>query len=311
MLKQFIKSIACSVRDWAAQYAESDDNQPNITTFTATSASNNGDQMVLLPVFDQHGVRIGSHMVPSGPTILPQSHKAQPGSVTAQHDRTWPAKLTPFIPSHPQPESETRFDQGVVFTSFDKLNEGVWPVWPSGRFALDISHQDFENTKKLQVLWATQNSSVNGGKGSVESPTTCGGKVSCRKCLGALKFVTDYWHKWIENAEGGKLNIDPRYRWRSTDGGDVDGIQDVMTLKFVPSELRGIITRPYTLETFVRLYQYSKLRWLVSRKRTRNLFDLASSWNKVIRQHLEDDASTHNQSQLDEGPMIPETEPGG
>lgn len=43
------------MRDWAAQYAESDDNQPNVTTFTATSASNNGDQMVLLPVFDQHG----------------------------------------------------------------------------------------------------------------------------------------------------------------------------------------------------------------------------------------------------------------
>ncbi|KAE9384070.1 hypothetical protein BT96DRAFT_1008466 [Gymnopus androsaceus JB14] len=159
MLKQFIKFVACSVRDWAAHYAESDDNQPNnIHTLTAA-----GDRMVLLPVFDQHGVRIASQLVSSDTTMPSQSHNAQSVPVAVQHDMTWPAKLTSFIPSHPQPESETRFDQGIVFTSFDKLNEGEWPVWPSGPFALDISYQDFEETRKLQVLWATQSSSFLAG----------------------------------------------------------------------------------------------------------------------------------------------------
>ncbi|KAE9385094.1 hypothetical protein BT96DRAFT_950093 [Gymnopus androsaceus JB14] len=73
MLKQFFKFVACSVRDWAAHYAESDDNQPN-NIHTATA----GNRIVLLPVFDQHGVRIGSQLVSSDITITSQSHNVQP-----------------------------------------------------------------------------------------------------------------------------------------------------------------------------------------------------------------------------------------
>ena len=138
---------------------------------------------------------------------------------------TWPAKLTSFIPSHPQPESETRFDQGIVFTSLDKLNEGEWPVWPSGPFALDISHQDFEETRKLQVLWATQSSSVNGGKGSFESPTTFGGKVSCRKCLGVLQCTEDSCPVVLRPVTGGPAKIEAQLACKCQCGADLKHIE--------------------------------------------------------------------------------------
>lgn len=120
---------------------------------------------------------------------------------------SWPAKLTPYIPSQLQPPSETRFDNHVSFTSVERLNDGEWPVWANGQFALDAPHKYFEENKKLQVLWATQTSSYNGGKGSVNSLTAKDGKTSSRKCLGVLKCTRNGCPIVIRPVTGGMAKI--------------------------------------------------------------------------------------------------------
>lgn len=160
-------------------------------------------------------------MIPSS-TLVPQNHHSQPipasttqakiesktnWTNTSQFDMSWPAKLTSYVPAHPQPKSETRFEQGIIFTSEDQLNGGEWPVWANGPFAIDVSHQYFEDNKKLQVLWATQTSSYNGGKGSVNSLTTSGGKISHRTCLGVLRCTDDHCPIVLRPVTGGQAKI--------------------------------------------------------------------------------------------------------
>ncbi|KAK0430415.1 hypothetical protein EV421DRAFT_1689971, partial [Armillaria borealis] len=61
-----------------------------------------------------------------------------------------------------------------------------WNSWPSDLFAKDVSLEDFKQTKKLQVNWATRS---NGGDpdGSETASTICDGKISNRRCLGGLR----------------------------------------------------------------------------------------------------------------------------
>ncbi|KAK0226743.1 hypothetical protein EDD85DRAFT_795065 [Armillaria nabsnona] len=102
-------------------------------------------------------------------------------------DLSDPVPLTVYIPLETQPEPEARrgIDDGVVFTTLSNF-PGGWNGWPSGLFAIDVSFEDFKQTKKLQVNWAMRN---NGGdpEGSETASTIRDGKISNRRCLGVLR----------------------------------------------------------------------------------------------------------------------------
>ena len=104
----------------------------------------------------------------------------------ASIDLSDPASLSQFLPLETQPDPEARnlCDNGVLFTSLDRL-DGGWNGWPSGKFALDLTHQEYQDTKNLQVHWATRN--IGGDrKGSRHSSTIADGKISHKICLGVM-----------------------------------------------------------------------------------------------------------------------------
>ncbi len=97
-----------------------------------------------------------------------------------------PAPLTVYIPLKTQPEQEARrgIDDGVVFTTLSNF-PGGWNGWPSGLSAMDVSFEDFKQTKRLQVNWAIHS---NGGdpEGSETASMIRNGKISNRRCLGVI-----------------------------------------------------------------------------------------------------------------------------
>jgi hypothetical protein len=101
-------------------------------------------------------------------------------------DLSNPAKCTPFVPLNPQPPSACKFDQGVIATSLANI-EGGWNEWVNGPFWIEVTHEEFVQTKRLLQHWATKGNSSDNGKGSVHSPTPAGGKVTNKKCLGVLE----------------------------------------------------------------------------------------------------------------------------
>ncbi|KIK53811.1 hypothetical protein GYMLUDRAFT_249999 [Collybiopsis luxurians FD-317 M1] len=121
----------------------------------------------------------------SGPTEKP-SPLFHDFSKWAPLDLSTPAPLSSFTPLDPQPMAEfwNNCDSGVIFTSLENLTAG-WDGWPSGRFALDLTHKEFLSTKGLQVHWATRNS---GGDriGQCNSVNIYGGKISTKQCLGVI-----------------------------------------------------------------------------------------------------------------------------
>ncbi|KAJ4469617.1 hypothetical protein C8R41DRAFT_925056 [Lentinula lateritia] len=54
----------------------------------------------------------------------------------------------------------------------------------------------------------------------------------------------------------------------------------------------GVLTAPVTVPD-IRLTGLADARWLVSRKRTRNLFDLANLWKKEVFQRMDVDTATN------------------
>ncbi|KIK53021.1 hypothetical protein GYMLUDRAFT_250730 [Collybiopsis luxurians FD-317 M1] len=121
----------------------------------------------------------------SGPTEKP-SPLFHDFSKWAPLDLSTPAPLSSFTPLDPQPMAEFRnnCDSGVIFTSLENLTAG-WDGWPSGQFALDLTHKEFLSTKGLQVHWATRNS---GGDriGQCNSVNIYGGKISTKQYLGVI-----------------------------------------------------------------------------------------------------------------------------
>lgn len=94
--------------------------------------------------------------------------------------------------------------------------------------------------------------------------------------------VLGYWRDWINRAESNNYNvIFPRF---SGDSADLDS---------TPEELMLTVTESSGEEFFVpdiRKIGILNRRMIVSRKRTRNLFDLTSLWKKTVLTHLDEDA---------------------
>ena len=66
-------------------------------------------------------------------------------------DLSNPARLTSFAPLDPQPFSSTTLDVGAVATSLTRIEGGEWDPWANGPFCLDLTHDEFIQSKQLGV----------------------------------------------------------------------------------------------------------------------------------------------------------------
>ena len=93
--------------------------------------------------------------------------------------------------------------------------------------------------------------------------------------------VLGYWRGWLAAAESNTFNI--RYPAFSGDTGDLEDVEPARCV--VVSTPTGPLPIPD-----VRTIGFANRRMIVSRKRTRNLFDLTSLWKKTVITRMDRDA---------------------
>jgi hypothetical protein len=92
--------------------------------------------------------------------------------------------------------------------------------------------------------------------------------------------VLGFWRGWLAAAESNTYNI--RYPVFSGETGDLEAVSDSRCVVVeTPTGPRPIPD--------VRTIGFANRRMIVSRKRTRNLFDLTSLWKKTVITRLERD----------------------
>ena len=108
--------------------------------------------------------------------------------------------------------------------------------------------------------------------------------------------ITKYWEEWYERAEKGQFSNDPSRPFPAPDPGYEHGITDVRPDLFLRiSDAKGE-------DLFIpdlRKIGLLGCRWVVSRKRNTNLFDLANVWKKVVFRQLDEAIA-------EEGGVVPE-----
>ncbi|THU75709.1 hypothetical protein K435DRAFT_880309 [Dendrothele bispora CBS 962.96] len=151
----------------------------------------------------QQGLAQQSHglhpSVPQSKVQLPPEAKITTNVAHNSNPYSWksldlsdPAPTTKFTPLAPQLKALCRNnrDSGVLFTSLELLEGEQWTNWPSGPFAMDFNHREFEASKSLQVHWATRSGSGSNGRGhghgSHSSSTIDGGFETFKQCLGVM-----------------------------------------------------------------------------------------------------------------------------
>ena len=86
--------------------------------------------------------------------------------------------------------------------------------------------------------------------------------------------ILGYWRDWLQHAETGNYTLKfPRY---SVDRADLEETETELTILL--TDLDGLVT---PLPDVCKL-DILKRRMIVSRKRTRNLFDLTTLWKKIV-----------------------------
>jgi hypothetical protein len=91
--------------------------------------------------------------------------------------------------------------------------------------------------------------------------------------------IIEYWRNWINHAKVGNFSVTfPRFSGAVGD------------LGCVPNELTQLVHTPDGIEPVpdVTRLGFEKRRFMVSRKRTRNLFDLTSIWKKVVLTRMDE-----------------------
>jgi len=99
------------------------------------------------------------------------------------------------------------------------------------------------------------------------------------------KAVTEYWSDWYTHSEKGQFISDPARPFQPDNPDDNHGITDVR-----PDLWTRVLNREGE-EVFVpdlRKIGILGCRWIVSRKRTTNLFDLSSLWKKTVFRKLDE-----------------------
>ena len=99
------------------------------------------------------------------------------------------------------------------------------------------------------------------------------------------KTVTEYWSEWYTRAELGRFLGDPSRPFPAYRNEESHGIDDVdrRNLTEVSDGEEGTIWVPD-----LRKIGLLGRRWIVSRKRTTNLFDLSSQWKKTVFRKLDE-----------------------
>ena len=92
--------------------------------------------------------------------------------------------------------------------------------------------------------------------------------------------ILGYWHGWLAAAESGSFST------RYPDEREVFSLHETTADLCLPLESNG----EWCLMLDIRKIGFSNKRVLVSRKHTRNLFDLTSLWKKTVLTTLDEDA---------------------
>ena len=112
--------------------------------------------------------------------------------------------------------------------------------------------------------------------------------------------VTKYWEEWYERATEGRYSNDPSRPFPTHDQGYEHDLRDVRPELFRMLKVDGEDVFVPDLGKIGLLGS----RWIVSRKRTTNLFDLANVWKKTVFRKLDDKIATEGGV----NPTIPSTD---
>ena len=104
--------------------------------------------------------------------------------------------------------------------------------------------------------------------------------------------VLGYWRTYLQQADTNELQGGMFTKYDST-WGSLDSISDELTSELPTTN--GVKPMPD-----IRKLDILNRRMIVSRKRTRNLFDLTSLWKKTVLQTLDDDALSHDTNDVPE-----------
>jgi hypothetical protein len=113
------------------------------------------------------------------------------------------------------------------------------------------------------------------------------------------KTVTEYWAEWLRRAEKGEYSYDPARPFLPYEREGHD-ITDVL-----PKLFRIVKGKDGTDAFSPDLAKIGLLgsRWVVSRKRTKNLFDLTTKWKNAVFQKLDEAITTDITSHSDSVPI--------
>ncbi|KAH9474918.1 hypothetical protein JR316_0013386 [Psilocybe cubensis] len=111
------------------------------------------------------------------------------------------------------------------------------------------------------------------------------------------KTVTEYWSAWYEHAEKGLYSADSSRPLIKPDPNYVHDLDDVRPELFTQILVDGETEFVPDLRKIGLLGS----RWIVSRKRNTNLFDLANVWKKTVFRKLDEDIA-------EKGGVVPETQ---
>ena len=110
------------------------------------------------------------------------------------------------------------------------------------------------------------------------------------------KAVTEYWAEWYDRAAEGRYTSDPSRPFQPYDPGHENGITDVRPELF--TTVRDLFGEEVEVPD-LRKIGLLNCRWIVSRKRTANLFDLSTQWKKTVFRKLDEAIA-------EEGGVVPE-----
>ena len=112
------------------------------------------------------------------------------------------------------------------------------------------------------------------------------------------KTLFDYWREWLNRADAGTLNRYQGYPWLFKEWHtDLDANPDRCIRLGSPYHGRELFLVPD-----IRKLDIFNRRLITSRKRTRNLFDLASLWKKTVLEKLDENII----EPLDRNPLLME-----
>ena len=154
--------------------------------------------------------------------------------------------------------------------------------------------------KNIQERWekrfALRTADLNDDKGVLVLKTRFDDVWNWFSATELGETITKYWEEWYERAELNQWSADPSRPFLSPDPLFEHGITDVRPDLFVK------VNDSNGEEMFIpdlRKIGLLGSRWVVSRKRNTNLFDLANVWKKVVFRQLDNNIA-------EEGGVVPE-----